>query len=104
MLRNSRYAFACAATAFTVASFLIGLEISSTTAAPSAAQPSVNRALKADRLPLPSEKSRNAVNGPIENKSPAAPAMLPQMLDGCEPVVSSIGHSPLSRIPGRCLS
>jgi hypothetical protein len=104
MLRNSRYAVACAAIAFTLASFLIGLEISSTTAAPSTSQPSVNRALKADRLPLASERSRNAVNGPVENKTPAAPAAIPQMLDGCEPVVSSIGHSPLSRIPGRCLS
>ena len=85
--------------------FVLGLEISATTAAPSASigqtAPTVNRTLKADRLPLVPSISRNAVNGPIETKRPPA---RPQLLDGCEPVVSSIGQSPLAQIPGRCVS
>jgi hypothetical protein len=42
------------------------------------------------------------VNGPFELKAP--PASRPELLDGCEPVVSSIGQSPLAQIAGRCVS
>jgi hypothetical protein len=28
----------------------------------------------------------------------------PELLDGCEPVISTIGQSPLARIAGRCVS
>ena len=62
--------------------------------------PVINRAHKGDRLPLIPAKSRNAVNGPVEK----APAPKPRLLDGCEPVVSAIGQSPLAQIPGRCVS
>ena len=55
-------------------------------------------------MPLASTKSRNAVNGPAETIVPPAPAPKPRLLDGCEPVVSAIGHSPLSQVPGRCVS
>jgi hypothetical protein len=64
----------------------------------------VNRTLKSDRMPLVSTKSRNAVNGPAEMTPAPAPAPKPKLLDGCEPVVSAIGHSPLAQIPGRCVS
>jgi hypothetical protein len=47
--------------------------------------------------------SRNAVNGPIEIKAPA-PAPKPRLLDGCEPMVSAIGQSPLAQVAGRCVS
>jgi hypothetical protein len=91
---------------FAIAIFLVGLEVSSTTAAPSIARsaPMVNRTLKSDRMPLVSTKSRNAVNGPAEMTPAPAPAPKPKLLDGCEPVVSAIGHSPLAQIPGRCVS
>jgi hypothetical protein len=64
----------------------------------------VNRTLKSDRMPLASTKSRNAVNDPAEITVPPAPAPKPRLLDGCEPVVSAIGHSPLAQVPGRCVS
>ncbi|MGA7485422.1 MAG: hypothetical protein WBW74_00570 [Xanthobacteraceae bacterium] len=64
----------------------------------------VNRTLKGDRIPVIPANSRNAVNGPIEMKAPLAPTPKPRLLDGCEPMVSAIGQSPLAQIPGRCVS
>jgi hypothetical protein len=103
MRRHSRFFVGCCGAVFAVASFLIGLEVSATTAAPSTdrSATSVNRTLKGDRLPLIPGRSRNAVNGPVELKAPAA---RPELLDGCEPVVSAIGQSPLAQIAGRCVS
>jgi hypothetical protein len=105
MLRRSRLLVGCCGAVFAMASFLIGLEVSATTAATSieAAAPVMNRTLKGDRLPLLPSGSRNAVNGPGEIKAPPAPAK-PKLLEGCEPMVSSIGQSPLAQVPGRCLS
>ena len=102
MRRNSGYLVGCCGVAFAVAAFVIGLEVSATTAAPSVepAAPVINRAHKGDRLPLIPAKSRNAVNGPQEK----APAPKPRLLDGCEAVVSAIGQSPLAQVPGRCVS
>jgi hypothetical protein len=104
MQRHSRYLIGCCGVAFVIASFVTGLEVSSTTAAPSIARnaPQVNRAHKGDRMPLIPATSRNAVNGPFEMKAPPAPK--PRLLEGCEPVVSSIGQSPLAQIAGRCVS
>jgi hypothetical protein len=101
MRRNSGYLVGCFGAAFAIASFLIGLEVSSTTAAPSVdpAASSVNRTLKGDRMLLVPGTSRNAVNGPSQIKAPTA-----ELLDGCEPVISSIGQTPLAKIAGRCVS
>jgi hypothetical protein len=106
MRRYSGYLVGCGGAVFVIAIFLVGLEVSSTTAAPSITRsaPMVNRTLKSDRMPLASTKSRNAVNGPAEMTPAPAPAPKPKLLDGCEPVVSAIGHSPLAQIPGRCVS
>ena len=106
MLRHSGFLVGCCGAMFAIASFLIGLEVSSTTttAAPSVEQTTVNRTLKGDRMPLIPGKSRNAVNGPFEIKAPQAPAAIPELLDGCEPVISSIGQTPLAKIAGRCVS
>jgi hypothetical protein len=106
MLRQSRYLVACCGAALGLASFAMGLELSATTAASSADQApaGIVRALKGDRLPLVSGSSRNAVNGPIEMRAPKPPAALPVLLDGCEPVVSTIGQPPLARVAGRCIS
>lgn len=106
MRRFPGYLVGCGGAVFAIATFLVGLEVSSTTAAPSIARtaPMVNRTLKSDRMPLASTKSRNAVNGPAEIAVPPAPAPKPRLLDGCEPVVSAIGHSPLAQVPGRCVS
>ena len=106
MLRHSRYLVACCGAAFGLASFLIGLEVSSTTAATSIDQSpaTINRTLKGDRLPLVPAVSRNAVNTPAEIKAPREPAPRPVLLEGCEPIMSTIGQPPLSRVAGRCLS
>jgi hypothetical protein len=106
MLRYSGYLVGCGGAVFAIATFLVGLEVSATTASPSLSQsaPMANRTLKSDRMPLVSSKSRNAVNGPTETSAPPAPAPKPKLLDGCEPVVSAIGQSPLAQIPGRCVS
>jgi hypothetical protein len=104
MRRHSRYLVGCFGAAFAVASFFVGLEVSATTAAPALQQngPLVNRTLKADRQQLVPVKNRNAVNDSRDIKLPAAPRQ--ELLDGCEPVISTIGQSPLSRVPGRCVS
>jgi hypothetical protein len=107
MLRHSRYLVACCGAVLGLASFLVGLEVSATTAASSVDQSpaGINRTLKGDRLPLVSGKSRNAVNGPVEIKAPrVAPTPGPELPVGCEPVVSTIGQPPLARVAGRCLS
>ena len=104
MRRHSRYVVACCGAVLAVASFFVGLEVSATTAAPALQQngPMVNRTLKADRQPMAPAKNRNAVNDSRDIKAPAAPRQ--ELLDGCEPVISTIGQSPLARIPGRCVS
>ena len=104
MRRHSGLLVSCCGVVFAAASFLVALEVSANTAAPvlDPAAPVLNRALKGDRMPLVPAKSRNAVNGPFEIKAP--PAARPELLDGCEPVISAIGQSPLARIPGRCVS
>jgi hypothetical protein len=106
MRRFSRYFVGCCGAAFVIASLLIGLEVSATIAAPSVtpSAPLMNRTLKGDRMPLIPAASRNAVNGPIQTKAPPAPTPKPRLLDGCEPMVSAIGQSPLAQIAGRCVS
>ena len=106
MLRRSKYLVSCCGAAFALASFLIGLEVSATTAASLGEQGAVviNRGLKGDRLPLVPSVSRNAGSGPAEVQAPPAPAQLPELLVGCEPIVSSIGQPPLARVAGRCVS
>jgi hypothetical protein len=107
MRRLSSYFIGCSGAVVALATFLVGVEISAiSTASPSLSSttPMVNRTLKSDRLPLVSSKSRNAVNGPVETQTPPAPTPKPKLLDGCEPMVSAIGHSPLAQIAGRCVS
>src|SRR5882672_5992690 len=100
MVRHSGFLVGSCGAMLAIATFFIGLELSSTatTAAPSVDQTasSINRTLKGDRMPVVPMTSRNAVNGTFELKAPAMPAALPELLDGCEPVVSSIGQTPLA--------
>jgi hypothetical protein len=104
MRRYSRHIISGLGATLALGCLLVGLEVSATTAW-SGAEPArhlVNRTLKADRLPLVPVKARkNAVNGPLEIRVPRLPAALP---DGCEPIVSAIAQSPLSQVPGRCVS
>jgi hypothetical protein len=106
MLRYSRYLVACCGAVLGLASFLVGLEVSATTAAPSGehSPAAMNRTLKGDRLPL-AGNSRNAGNGPVEINAPrTAPTAGPELPIGCEAIVSAIGQPPLARVPGRCVS
>jgi hypothetical protein len=104
MRRHSRYLVGCCAAAVGLGFFLVGLQVSATTSGPpSNQQSSINRSLKGDRLLPLAGNSRNAVNGPADIKAPR-PTTRPELPEGCEPVVSTIGQPPLARVAGRCLS
>jgi hypothetical protein len=104
----------CCGAVFAVAVgyFVLGVDVPTTTAAigPDPMLQTVNRGAKADRLPMkpafrlpaiPAAKSRrNAGNEDVE--IPNAPRL--ELLDGCEPIVSPIGASPLAQVAGRCIS
>ena len=104
-----------AAFALAVGYFVLGVDVSTTTAA-TGADPglqTVNRALKSDRLPMkpafrlptiPASKSRRNAGNEFDLEAPNAPFGKPELLDGCEPLVSPIGQSPLAQVAGRCLS
>jgi hypothetical protein len=104
MWHRSKFLAGCFGGALAVASVLVGLEVSATTASSSVerAAPMVNRTLKSDRMPLAPAQSRNTVNEPAGIRSP--PITKPILLVGCEAVVSAIGQSPLSKVAGRCVS
>jgi len=80
----------------------LGLKISATPAwsASDPALQSINRALKGDRSRLlparTGDRSATSFRGDI--------VVVPELLDGCEPVISSIGNSLLARVAGSCLS
>ena len=107
MRRHSQYVISGLGALVALGFFVIGLKVSATTAspAPKQVQQMVDRTLKGDRLPLVPEKARkNAVNGPHELLAPRAPVAKQELLDGCESIVSAIAQSPLSQVPGRCVS
>jgi hypothetical protein len=102
MWHHSGFLAGCFGGALAVASVLVALEVSATGIGPSErAAPMVDRTFKNDRLPLV-PGSRNTLKGPVEPK--IAPVAKPELLMGCEPVVSAIGQPPLARVAGRCLS
>ena len=73
------------------------LSASTTLTAVEPAVQSTNRMRKGDRLP-PLRSST------IDQNDLRDTVVIPELLDGCEPVVSSIVNSPLARVAGRCLS
>ena len=76
--------------ALTIAVLAVGLKISATPAwsASDPALQSVNRTLKGDRSPL-----MPALTGDRTATSfPGDTVVVPELLDGCEPVISSIGR------------
>jgi hypothetical protein len=79
----------------------VGIELSVTTASSDAAAAveNVNRAGKADRLPMFSAFGRNIANPPK-----GVWALDQELFDGCEALASSLAHSPLAQMAGRCLS
>jgi hypothetical protein len=94
------------AAALAILSIVIDLEVS-VGAARSAVESSaeiVTRTRKGDRLPLPPAFYVNAVTKSREINVPRAPASDSKLADGCESLVSSLAHSPLARVAGRCVS
>ena len=88
--------------ALVVAVLAVGLKIAATPAwsANDPALQSINRTLKGDRSPLlPARTGDRSVPS-----FPGDTVTVPELLDGCEPVISSIGDSPLARVAGSCLS
>jgi hypothetical protein len=64
----------------------------------------VDRALKGDRLPLvPALKPADG-NGQIGFNERSNLVAVPELLDGCESMVSTIGKAQLANVAGRCLS
>jgi hypothetical protein len=100
---GSRYFVGGCGAALAMVSIIIGLEASVATAG-SGAESSVEIARKGDRLPLLPAFYRKAVNQPLDISVPGAPASNLEMADNCESLVSSLAHSPLRHIAGRCLS
>ena len=103
MRKHSAYLFGIGL-ALPMLALVAGLQVPIVAASPQNPTTDINRTLKGDRMQTVPSKSRNAVNGPLEIKAPQSPAALPELLDGCEPVISSIGQTPLAKIAGRCVS
>jgi hypothetical protein len=83
------------------AALVAGPEISATAwSAPNPVQQDLDRSLKGDRSPLIGLNNRGVAKRPLELRILSKPVLL----EGCEPVVSSIGHTPLANVAGRCLS
>src|SRR6266446_6399871 len=94
--RGSPYAVGTCGVILTIMSIFGGIELSVATAWSEAATAveMVNRTAKADRLPLASA---------IQMKFLRTPAPNQKLLIGCESLASSLVHSPLAPVAGRCL-
>lgn len=81
--------------ALTMAILADELKISATPAwsASDPALQSISRTLKGDRSPLLPARTGDR----IATSFPGDTVVVPELLDGCEPVISSIGDSPLAR-------
>lgn len=99
-MKNYSFIAASLGLALTMAVLSVGLKISTMPAwsASDVAQQSINRTQKGDRSSL----SPARVNGGIS--FPGSTVVVPELLDGCEAVISSIGALPLSRVAGSCVS
>ena len=88
--------------AFAVASFVIGLEVSSPPRPlrSSGPAPTVNRTLKSDRMPVLPAKSRNAVNGPLEMQGPAGAGQARRCWTGASPLSAPSVSRRSRRSPG----
>jgi hypothetical protein len=92
--------------ALTIVVFVVGIKLSVTPAWP-ADDPiprnvtqNINRALKGDRFPLMPKRTGNLARPPMLE----LPVAAQKLLEGCEPVVSPIGASPLARVARICQS
>jgi len=99
-MRNHSFIAAGLGLAIAMAMLAVGLKIAATPAwsASDVALKSINRTLKGDRPPLMPARTgdRTATSFPGDT------VLVPELLDGCESVISSIGDSPLARVAGSC--
>jgi hypothetical protein len=99
-MRNHFFIAAGLGLALTMAVVAVGVKISAAWSAGDPALQSTNRTLKGDRSPLLSaQTSYRSATSILGND-----VVVPELLDGCEPSISSIGNSPLARVAGSCLS
>ena len=90
---NFRYFFGICGVILATISIVIGFEeIATARPGVSASIEIVNRTRKADRLPL------------IQINVPRTPSYDSKLPDGCDSLVSSLTHSHLAHIAGRCVS
>jgi hypothetical protein len=101
-MRNHSFTVAGFGLALAMATLAIGLKISATPAwsASAPASQSIDRTAKGDRSPLLPVRTGDLT----ANSFRGSTVVVPELLDGCEAVVSSIGDTPLSRIVGSCVS
>jgi hypothetical protein len=101
-MQNHSFIAASLGLALTIAVLAVGMKILATPAwsASDPALQSVNRTLKGDRSPLLPAWTGNR----SATSFPGDAVVVPELLDGCEPVISSIGDSPLARVAGSCQS
>ena len=64
----------------------------------------LNRMRKSDRLPAVPAFRPNTTNQAFEVKVPHVRSHDPKLAEGCEPLVSFLASSRLSRIAGRCVT
>ena len=90
--------------ALVMAVLVVGFKISATPAwsASDPIQQNINRTLKGNRSPLVPARTSNTVNWPREINDPNEPVTVSELIEGCEPVVSSIGAPPLALVAGSC--
>jgi hypothetical protein len=99
---GSRYFAGLCGVVLSIAFIIIGLEVSLAIAG-SEPKPSINVSRKGDRWPLVTPLYRDHGDQPLHVSVPSSSAS-DKMAEGCEALVSSLAHSPLKYIAGRCLS
>jgi hypothetical protein len=99
---GSRYFAGLCGVVLSVTFIIIGLEVSLATAG-SEPKTSMKISRKGDRLPLITPFYRDPGDQLLHVGVPSSTVSDGKMADGCEALVSSLAHSPLKYIAGRCL-
>ena len=103
---TARYVIACCSVLLALASMAIRTEGSGGAASSGlvATAQIVDRTHKGDRFPLIPASSGKAIDPAPQVNAPHTPAFRGGLPHGCEPLASSLTHSRLAEIAGRCVS
>jgi hypothetical protein len=108
--RSCAHVAAACSGILTLLSIFVGLKVSAAICGSSVGPTTVptlqmvNRTGKGDQLPLlPVIGPKTGVHL-LEDYAKRTPLPSHRLMDGCEPPVSVLGHSPLAQIAGRCVS